>query len=150
MLPNILELARFAENIETGLETTAIFETAWQSFTNQDLNSNPVDITGLEAAGAGTAVVPVAVYFSLDAGATTYDFGVGGISLIYSGATSPIVNISQSAINSASDVHGVYKVQDTAAIDANTKMQLYSLADATQGDGTYYVKVLYKIITLPF
>lgn len=153
MLPNILELARFAENIDTGLDSAPIYQTEWQSFTAQDLNSNPVDITGLEAAGSGKAVVPMAVYFSLDAGGTAYDFGAKGIYLIYSTDTSTDIVTAgrQSSINSASDITNISNtMQSDADLIENDKIQLYADADATQGDGTYYVKVLYQIIDTPF
>ena len=127
-----------------------VCSTGWQSFTNQDLNSNPVDIVGLEARGAGIAVIPVGIDFAIDAGVTAYDFPVKGIELVYNGFTDTIANVTQSLINSGTDAYGTFKVQDSTAIKTNTKMQLYASADATQGTGTYYVKTYYKIVTMPF
>lgn len=150
LIPNIMELSRFAENLTSDDDPSQLYNTDWVSFTNQDLKTNPADITGLEAKGAGISIVPVAIDFALDHGGTDYDFPVGGISLIYDGETDAIVSISTSAINASGDVYGTYKVQDNANIKLNKKMQLYSSADATQGDGTYYVKVYYKLVTTPF
>lgn len=125
------------------------YVTAWQSSTSKTLNSTPLDVTELPAPGAGKISVPRFIIFAIDAG-TAYDFPVGGVNLIYSGFTDTIVNISQTAINSASDLYAIYKVQDTSKLKVNTKMQLYSSADATVGTGTYYFRVVYSIETAPF
>ena len=153
MLPNVSGLAQFATNLQTESNPCPQYCTSWQSFTNQDLNSNPVDIIGLEARGAGTLVVPVAVLFSLDAGGTAYDFGVAGINLVYSSvAATPILQAaSQSAINSASDTNRFSNhVQTSTGVIENDKIQLSASSDATQGNGTYYIRVVYKIMYTAF
>lgn len=153
LLPNILELAQLATNMQTESNPCPQYCTGWQSFTAQDLNSNPIDITGLEARGAGTLVVPVAVLFSLDAGGTAYDFGVTGINLVYSTvpATPILQAASQAAINSASDTNRFSNnVQTATGVIENDKLQLSASSDATQGNGTYYIRVVYKIMDTAF
>lgn len=152
-IPYKLAIDDLVAGVKSANGITTIYETDWQSFTNQDLNSNPVDITGLEAQGAGTVIIPLAAYFSLDAGASGYDFGAAGIYLVYSSdtATEICTVADQAQINSGTDVGVVPNwIISSNELVTNDKIQLFAAADATQGTGEYYVKVLYKILETPF
>jgi len=124
--------------------------TEWQSFNNQDLNSNPVDFVGLEAPGAGKIIMPEFIQFQLDAGTTVYDFG-NILRLSYStDPSNSYTTLAQIAsINSSTDTYAITSCTMNLAI-ANDKLVVYSTADATQGDGIYYVRVKYSIQTIQF
>ena len=107
LLPNIMAVADFALQTNARRGCCPQFCTAWQSFTNKDLNSNPVDIIGLEAPGAGKIIVPKFVMFALNAGGTAYDYPVmARLFLAYS--TTPTIqatgDITHMQINSATDI----------------------------------------------
>lgn len=147
LLPNIMSIVQWADSLDEDRITSSEFETAWMALTNQDLNSNPVDL--IDAPGAGKAVIPTMLLFQLGAGAAAYDFGATGLHLVYSTNTGEILaQIAQSDINSVTDVNAGSTVFTNAGTDFITsdKLQLYAAADATQGTGIYYVKLFYKVI----
>jgi hypothetical protein len=149
MLGNPNALTKIAEAFDETLNPSQLYETEWQSSTVKTLTT-PIDVTDLPAPGATKIIVPEFLVFALDAGAVVYNFPVGGLRLNYFGFSDTIINISQSIINSASDVYAIFKVQDAAPLKVNTKMQLSSGSDATTGNGTYHFKVIYSIKTAPF
>jgi len=155
LLPNIMSLADLAYATNARRGCCPQFCTAWQSFTNKDLFTNPVDIVGLEAPGAGKIIVPKFVMFALNAGGTPYDYPVmSALFLAYS--TTPTIqatgNITHTQINSATDIiiNEAGVPSSSSVLIANDKMQLTATADATAGDGTYYFKVIYQIEDAPF
>lgn len=149
LLPNILMLAELSNVAGRGM--CPQFCTEWQAFTEQDLNSNPVDITGLPAPGAGKIIIPKFLAISLDAGGTPFNFGVLGLHLAFSTTpTTPVIIVDPTVINSASDITTTYGAGGGASYIANDKMVLGAAADATLGDGTYYIKVIYQIESTAF
>lgn len=149
LLPNIMMLVELSNVAGRGM--CPQFCTEWQSFTNQDLFTNPVNITGLPAPGVGKIIVPKFVVFALDAGGTAYDFDVNGLRIAFASAPTTAFGaaIVQSVANSATDVYRTNTIT-IASLIPNDGLVLTAAADATVGDGTYYVKVIYQIENAPF
>lgn len=150
MLGNPVALTKIAEAFDDTLDASNLYETAWQSSTSKTLFASPVAVTGGDAPAAGYAKVPVALLFGLDAGGVAYDFGGNGIYLAYSTApTTRLIQVAQASINAAADV---YKnlVPATNNNYLNDDFVIASDADANVGTGTYWFKVIYRKIALPF
>lgn len=153
LLPNIMALADLSYATAARRGCCPQFCTAWQSFTNKDLNSNPVDITDLAAPGAGKIIVPKFIMFALDYNSVAYNFSAfTGINLIYAGHAAGLLGtIPGFQINGTADIYTVQPITSSStAVYVNTKMQLYATADATVGNSTYYIKVIYQIEDAPF
>ena len=153
LLPNIMSLAElaYATNARRGM--CAQYCTEWQAFTQQNIFTAPVDITGLPTPGAGKVIVLKYIMYALDAGGTAYDFGaMTAMKLAFSTTPSlPLATIAQAYTNSATDILRYYSIIDGGlALVANDKIVLTAGADATQGNGTYYLKFIYQIEDAPF
>lgn len=149
-IPNIMSVADIAASAIAGKKGCCMqYCTAWQEFDSViDLQSNPVDIVGLEAPGAGKIIVPKFLLFSLDAGGTVYDYNAFGIFLAYSTAPANGFQITQAQINSATDLNHLLAIG--GAWVTNDKMVMTANADASQGTGKFYIKVIYQIEDAPF
>jgi hypothetical protein len=122
------------------------------------LNTVPIQI--VPAAGTGTVIIPTMMIASLVYGTATYACNAAGASLKYgvSGAgTSTGFTLSQAFIQSASGTNVQVVNQSSAATylpattDANVPLTLIaSTSDPTTGDSDLYVRVYFRIVTLPF
>lgn len=149
LLPNVLMLADLVNVTNARRGMCPQYCTEWQSTTSKTLNSVALDITGLEAPGAGKIIVPKFILTALDAGTTPYDY-VGNLRLVYSTDPSNGFSVgSSSLINSATDVYSLTPVG--LAYVVNDKMQIrITTTDATVGNGVFWYKVIYQIEDAPF
>jgi hypothetical protein len=148
ILGNPIALTKMAEAFDDTRGASIIYETDWLLLTEKDIFTNPVTI--LLSGGVSVFIVPISATWSLDAGATAFDFGGAGIWIAYdSDPTTKLCAFSQSRINSATDN---FRESHAGAVDIieNDKLIITSGADATVGDGTYYCKLRYRIVQKPF
>lgn len=151
MLGNPVALTKIAESYNETLSPSLFYETEWQSSNSKTLFSVPIDITELPAQGVGKFYAPYALIFALDFGTTAYNFNNKGIIVEFSGGSGDkLLTIAQSRINSATDVYTIVTVAQHKPCLLNDKMVLTAEVDATVGDGTYYIKVIYQLIDSPF
>lgn len=122
------------------------------------LNSVPVQI--VPAGGAGTIIVPTLVIASLVFNSAAYSMNASGASLKYGTAgagTSTGFTLSQAFVQSASGTNVQVVNQSSsatylpAAADVNVPLTLIAASsDPTTGDSDLFVRVYFKIVTVPF
>lgn len=124
--------------------------TNWQMFTQKNLNTSPVDVTGLPAPGVGKIIVPKFVLVFLDAGTTPFNF-TDALRLVHSTQASLGGSVIMSAdnMNSTTDYYCCVPFEGNP-LAPNDKMQLWCFSNASLGNGRYYVKVYYTIEDAPF
>jgi len=136
----------YIDSIRRYSDTVYFRETGWTYSNNKNLNSSPNQITEL-VAQADKIILIKELLFCLDAGAVAYNFA-NNIKLRYTGGN-VIVDIDKAIINSATDYY--YHVTGiNAAVSVGQGVELYSAADAAAGNGLYYYKIIYEVISKPF
>lgn len=121
------------------------------------LNGSPIQI--VPAPGAGKVIVPTMMIASLVYGSATYSCNASGASLKYGSAgagTSTGFTLSQAFIQSASGTNVQVVNQSSAATylpattDYNVPLTLIAAtSDPTTGDSDMYVRVYFRIVTVP-
>lgn len=127
-------------------DTVFTRETGWAYSNNKNLFTSPNQISEL-AAQADKIILIKELLFCLDAGGTQYNFA-NNLKLRYTGGN-VIVDIDKAIVNSATDYFYHYTAID-AKMAIGEGIELYSAADAAAGNGLYYYKMIYEIITKPF
>jgi len=150
LLPNIMAVADFALQTNARRGCCPQFCTAWQAITSQNLFTSPVDVVGLEAPGAGKIIIPKFIIWALEYNGVAYDY-TDGLTLGYSTdmanateyITFPNLNATTDKNMTKPSNGNIYVVNDKMQIGVNT-------ADATVGNGTFWIKVIYQIEDAPF
>ena len=102
------------------------------------LSGNPVTL--INAPGAGKVIDTMRVSYFVDAGAQAYDFA--NVILTNAG-----VNIDQNEINSAVDVLKS-ELTSNLTMTENTAITLSTATNPTQGNGTLYFNIIYRVLTV--
>lgn len=122
------------------------------------LNSVPVQI--VPAPGSGLLIVPTMMIATLVYNSATYAVNASGASLKYGSdgsGTSTGFTLTQGFLQSSSGTNTQIVNQSSAATylpastDVNTALTLIAAtADPTTGDSDLYVRVYYRVVTVPF
>lgn len=111
------------------------------------LNSTPFVLVPVSGATQYTDIISITAF--LAAGGTVYNF-VADLIIQFTSLGSPVFTLSKDCINSAVDC--IYKLVQGSVTDSQLALQdsveITSTANPTQGDGTLYLNIIYKTITL--
>ncbi len=106
-------------------------------------------ITIVPAPGVGKVIDVISIMFYMDAGSQAYDFGTGSLPIKIGSQQIASIPNSSSTVNSATDA--VFKPEvpnEDEVIPQNTALTLEALANPTQGSGTLFVNVFYRVLTV--
>jgi hypothetical protein len=113
------------------------------------LNLNTTAATLVSAPGTSKALDIISIMFYLDAGAVAYDFGTSSLPINIGSEQIASIPNSSSVINSATDVVFKPEVPNTNEVIAqNTALTLGASANPTQGTGTLYANIFYRVLTV--
>lgn len=122
------------------------------------LNGTPIQV--VPAPGAGKLLVPTMMIATMVYGTATYACNASGVSLRYGTAgagTSTGFTLSQAFIQAASGSNTQIVNQSSAATylpastDWNSELTLIAAtSDPTTGDSDLYVRVYFRVVTVPF
>lgn len=150
MLGNPIALTKIAQAFDDTKQPATFYESDYQEFTQLDLFTNPIDLTSFPTAAVNQFYSPVQLVFKLEAGAVAFDFNNKGVIVEFSSlAGDKLMTIPQTKINSATDVYSIVNVATGKELAVNDKLVLTAEADATVGNGTYFVKIIYSLQTIP-
>lgn len=150
MLGNPIALTKIADAFDDSRNPDTIYVSEWLSSSNLSLQSAPLDIVGCESPVLDNVLSPVGVQFGLDFGGSAFDFPASGIFIAYSTTpTVPLATIPQASINNGASFNK-YLLAEADQTKLSDKLVLTALSDATVGAGTYWVRVFFRDLTLPF
>lgn len=110
------------------------------------LNASPVAVIAAPGAGKLTEFLGASIY--LDAGATPFELGSGTLDLRYENASGGLVGQATNAfVESAADAY--FRAPSLACVAlVNKAIVAYASADVTAGDGTIYMRLYYRTLTI--
>lgn len=99
------------------------------------------------APGAGKVIDVISIMFFLDAGSTAFDFGTGSLPIKMGAQEIASVPNSSTTVNSATDAVFKPEVPNSNEIIAqNTAVTIEAQSNPTQGSGTLYANVFYRVL----
>ncbi len=114
----------------------------------RSLNSIPVEIIAAQGSYIGIDILS-AVAENVVAG-TPYDALTNKLILRYDGESTGLYEWSNSFIESSSRVMHKGVISSNVVMKTNKKVELYvESADPTAGDGSFFIYILYRLITTP-